>query len=410
MDVCTITCPSCGFSKKVPSEKIPQNSITIRCPFCNQRFQFQRTQAGREAEPIPSHEPTAVAPMSQQGTEKPRPQGLGSGKAAIFLILMIIMGLVAARFWLDSKARAVPFPYWLSASEHGVAVLYGDQFFVVDHQGVIQMSQELPAGTEPCQILWQKEAIWVSDFKNDCIHRYNDGWDESIQLDGPEIRAHLNVAVEPMSGDLYVADSQSSRVLVYDSQGKFLREFGQRGNADGDMNFPKDLFFDASGRLIVGNTRRPAVDLFKSDGAFVEKLIKPLARPFYYFLTDIAVGDQNIVTIECDELVSGCLIAEYDYDGRLLQKVEQTPGDQAPGDVAMWGGNVYVSDCRNRGVKVLSVDGLEEIGPLSAALDDIGKQWNEQASFYRSLSKGSLYAMAFCFASMFWVYIHSKRS
>jgi uncharacterized RDD family membrane protein YckC len=38
----TIVCPHCNFSRQVPEEKIPQRTVRIVCPKCQERFAWQR--------------------------------------------------------------------------------------------------------------------------------------------------------------------------------------------------------------------------------------------------------------------------------------------------------------------------------------------------------------------------------
>lgn len=42
-----ITCPFCQFSKRVPSEKIPDAVKWVTCPRCRQRFEFNKKEAER---------------------------------------------------------------------------------------------------------------------------------------------------------------------------------------------------------------------------------------------------------------------------------------------------------------------------------------------------------------------------
>ena len=412
MAVCTITCPHCGFSKKVETGKISSKSVTVRCPACQRRFRIDLS--GLSAKPrmpaeVRGNPQARPAEPQHQPKSFTTPKSDGSPRKTLLIILVVLLGMVAARFWLDHKARSVPYPYWLAASDRGIAVLYGNEFYIVDQDGTIQWSQVLPAGAVPCQILWHGDEIWISDWKHHCIRSYANGRWETIALNGPKIDAHMNVAVEPGSGYLLVSDSQGGRILVFDSDGRFLKEFGERGRSPGQLFFPKDVAFDSSGRFLVGNTLRPAVDEFNTDGTFVQTTIQPQGNPFFPFLSDFAVGDQNIVTIECNALITDCLVADYDRQGKLLQTTHQVPGAEAAGDVAVWGEHVYVSDCLNRGVNVFTLKDLERIGPLSAELDARGQELSEKASLYRQLSNRSIYLIVLCFIIMLWFYRRSKR-
>ncbi|MBW2095181.1 MAG: zinc-ribbon domain-containing protein [Deltaproteobacteria bacterium] len=69
-----ITCPFCQFSKRVPSEKIPDAVKWVTCPQCRQRFAFNKKEAkGAAGIPVP---PPAIPYHSEQ--EKDRKETRGS--------------------------------------------------------------------------------------------------------------------------------------------------------------------------------------------------------------------------------------------------------------------------------------------------------------------------------------------
>lgn len=45
MSLLSISCPSCGFSRQVPAEKVPNGSIRVTCPKCSQAFPFTKPAA-----------------------------------------------------------------------------------------------------------------------------------------------------------------------------------------------------------------------------------------------------------------------------------------------------------------------------------------------------------------------------
>jgi DNA-binding beta-propeller fold protein YncE len=51
--------------------------------------------------------------------------------------------------------------------------------------------------------------------------------------------------------NLWVPDTHYSRVLVYDPQGKLLKQFGKLGRDKGEFIYPSDVAFDAQGRVFV---------------------------------------------------------------------------------------------------------------------------------------------------------------
>jgi sugar lactone lactonase YvrE len=75
-------------------------------------------------------------------------------------------------------------------------------------------------------------------------------------------------------GSIFVADGHdpdsNARVLKYDRNGKFLLQFGQRGNRPEDFNPPHGLAMDKEGRLYVADRGNRAVKRFDQNGKLLD--------------------------------------------------------------------------------------------------------------------------------------------
>jgi sugar lactone lactonase YvrE len=71
---------------------------------------------------------------------------------------------------------------------------------------------------------------------------------------------------------------QNSRVLKFDSTGKFIKSWGKWGNGDGEFDQPHALAFDSKGLLYVGDRNNNRVQAFDQDGNFKEKFYQ-FGRP-----------------------------------------------------------------------------------------------------------------------------------
>jgi DNA-binding beta-propeller fold protein YncE len=120
------------------------------------------------------------------------------------------------------------------------------------------------------------ENVYVSDSGARSVTSYTrDGvkrWSVSKDLERP-----TGLALDAKRGVLYVADSsrvesQGHRVLAYDLSGHLLREIGNgRGTDDGQFAFPIYLAVDAAGNLHVGDTMNFRVQVFDPEGRYVRK-------------------------------------------------------------------------------------------------------------------------------------------
>ena len=79
------------------------------------------------------------------------------------------------------------------------------------------------------------------------------------------------------AGNLYIFDSQASRVVVIGPRGDFVRQFGQKGDGPGefDSGHSPAMAFAVmpDGRAVVFDTGRLAFQLFGADGEF-ERMIR----------------------------------------------------------------------------------------------------------------------------------------
>ena len=68
-----------------------------------------------------------------------------------------------------------------------------------------------------------------------------------------------------------VTDKENNCVKVFDGSGKFLYKFGEKGNADGQFNFPMGLCIDKYGNVLVCDRRNHRIQQFTLEGTFTGK-------------------------------------------------------------------------------------------------------------------------------------------
>ncbi len=76
-------------------------------------------------------------------------------------------------------------------------------------------------------------------------------------------------AVFDKAGNLYVTDCFNARIQVFDPEGTFKWKFGSYGNILGTFSRPKGLTVDDEGRIYVSDSMTNAVQVFGQDGAFL---------------------------------------------------------------------------------------------------------------------------------------------
>jgi sugar lactone lactonase YvrE len=78
-----------------------------------------------------------------------------------------------------------------------------------------------------------------------------------------------DVLVAP-NGDIFVADGHdadgNNRIVKFDKNGKFIKEWGSTGGDTGEFRDPHALAMDSQGRLFVGDRGNSRIQLFTQDG------------------------------------------------------------------------------------------------------------------------------------------------
>ena len=81
-----------------------------------------------------------------------------------------------------------------------------------------------------------------------------------------------DLAVSPDGQRLYVLDSQSSEIRVFDMQGRHIRTFAREGAGPGELRSPSSLFFGPDRRLWVIDQGNARYSFFTPDGEFLGTL------------------------------------------------------------------------------------------------------------------------------------------
>jgi DNA-binding beta-propeller fold protein YncE/ABC-type molybdate transport system permease subunit len=193
------------------------------------------------------------------------------------------------------------------------------------------------------------------------------------------------VTVGP-DGNVLVADTHNSRVLVYDGRGRVVREFGRFGTEGGQFIFPTDVAVGPDGRLYVseygGNDR---VSVFTPEGEFLSAFGRPgggegeLMRPAA-LAADAARGVLYVADA-CNHR-----IARYTFDGELIGyfgTLGAGPGElKYPYGLALAAdGSLVVCEFGNNRIQVFSPGGesLRRLGEAGRRAGQLAYPWSAAA-------------------------------
>lgn len=162
------------------------------------------------------------------------------------------------------------------------------------------------------------------------------------------------------SGHYIVSDRYNHRLQVFDPTGRFVKSFGSEGRADGKFNYPWGLAADSLGFIYVCDKENHRIQVFQIDGTYVSKFgslgSRPgeLEHPHY-----IAVSNTNRVIVSDS---NNHRIQIYDVNGRLLSTFGSEGTEEGqfkfPRGVAIdEQGYVIVGDSGNNRIQVFNPDG-----------------------------------------------------
>jgi sugar lactone lactonase YvrE len=209
-------------------------------------------------------------------------------------------------------------------------------------------------------------SVYVTDTWNHRIQKFSkDGkpikmWGQYGQPvpDNPESKSSFwgprGIAVDA-NGHVYVADTGNKRIVIFDSDGKYLTEFGTAGLDPGQFDEPVGVAIGSDGTVYVTDTWNQRIQSFipSEDGAVFVPLAQWDVNGWFGQSTEnkpfIAVGPDNHVFVTDPE---GYRVIEFTNDGKFVR----TWGDfgNGPDEIGLASGiavdptgHVWVTDAGN---------------------------------------------------------------
>jgi sugar lactone lactonase YvrE len=170
---------------------------------------------------------------------------------------------------------------------------------------------------------------------------------------GPdEFNAPSAVLVAP-NGDIFVADGHggntNARIVKFSKDGKFIKTWGKKGSAPGEIDIPHALAMDSRGRLFVADRQNNRIQIFDQDGNYLDQWFQ-FSRPSGIFIDKndiiyVADSESESVAKNHDGWKRGIRVGRVS-DGVVTafipDPVEKTTGTSAAEGVAAdAAGNIY---------------------------------------------------------------------
>lgn len=115
-----------------------------------------------------------------------------------------------------------------------------------------------------------KNEVLVVDADLHAVFRFDHKGNPLGEFGEAVLRRPTGLAFDAQHSIVYVADTYSHDIKVFSQDGKLIKTIGQRGEADGEFNFPTHLAF-ANNELYVTDTLNSRIQVFDADGKLIRK-------------------------------------------------------------------------------------------------------------------------------------------
>ena len=170
------------------------------------------------------------------------------------------------RLALDRQDRI----YIADPAKNRIAVRAADGRLIEDRSGM-GYPVALAVDDEPSRPF----RLYVGDGRQGSVTAYGADWSPVLQLgQGPgEFQQPADLAVDPATGRIFVADSAGHDVSVYGVDGTLLFGFGARGDQPDQFQFPVGLYLDTVAQeLLVADQLNFRLQIFDLAGNFICRL------------------------------------------------------------------------------------------------------------------------------------------
>jgi DNA-binding beta-propeller fold protein YncE len=224
-----------------------------------------------------------------------------------------------------------------------------------------------PMLTPQCAAVDAQDNIYVTDSQTGKIFVFDPSGKYrralgSLKRGEGYFKRPTGIAVDSAAQRIYVSDTLRNKVYVMDMQGSVLQTIGKTGTADGEFNFPTELRLHGS-ELAVVDAMNFRVQVFDRSGTFHYAVGKPGDGAGWIFRPKgIGFDSEDHLYI-----VDGQwgMVQVFDHEGRLLYYFGQRgtgPGDfQLPTGLQIDGHDrIYVVDSFNRRVEIFHYQGIAQ--------------------------------------------------
>ena len=199
--------------------------------------------------------------------------------------------------------------------------------------------------------------IYVSDSQSGTVKIFqNRGKKFEGEIGKGVLERPTGIAVNPTTAELIVVDTKQANIFRFHLNNHQLKgQFGGRGTADGKLNYPTNVWVDGDGEIFVTDALNFRIQVFSAEGRFLRRFGSAGDNPGYFTRPrGVAVDSAGNIYV-VDGLFDN--VQMFDKDFRLLMAF----GSPGNGYGQFWlpagiyidpNDTIYVSDNYNKRIQI----------------------------------------------------------
>ena len=262
----------------------------------------------------------------------------------------------AGREWTEpfpDSTISLPAVLLLDGENGSILKSWGENVFIMPHGLAVD----------------QQNNVWITDVALHQVFKFSHEGKLLLTLGEASVPGndslHFNrptdVAVTD-DGKIYVSDGYgNSRIACFSSSGKFLFEWGKKGNKPGEFDTPHGISLDNNNNLYVADRENNRIQKFDSSGKFIKEWKNDQATQLY----SVTVGNHQLFAIDYHTigmvLIKGSDILQFDSALNISNRIGRSGNYDGPvsryHDIAVDSvGNIYVGDILNNTIQKFKIN------------------------------------------------------
>jgi peptidylamidoglycolate lyase len=182
--------------------------------------------------------------------------------------------------------------------------------------------------------------VWVADVGLHQIFKFSHDGQLLMKLGEAKIPGndsiHFNLPTDVAiagDGSFYVSDGYgNSRVVKFSKEGKYVFEWGKKGDKPGEFNTPHMIDLDSNGNVYVADRENSRIQKFSADGDFLKEWRSTEAIQLYSLTIDKSTNRLfavDLLTVN-DTLIKGSDIIQFDSTMTILSRIGRSTTNSGP--------------------------------------------------------------------------------